>query len=311
MPRFITVFKRAIRDFLDDDCMSSGASIAYYTIFSLPPLLVIVVYAASAMGYSQTQVSALMKKQMGIPVQRQLVQDKTTSSDKTQKRDQEPMIVRGIDPILKLVGGFVLFFTVTSVFAQFQYALNRTWHVEPDPDASGAWVFVRKRFLSFAMILVLLFLLLVSLVLTTFIDEIVAYIQHATIDSAAAVFAVVLNNIVSAAVATVLFAAMFKFMPDAKIGWRGVWTGALATAVLFIMGKAAMGWYLDRANFESAWGSAAASMIAILVWVYYNSLLVLFGAEFTQEWAASYYGGVEPAEGAVRVARVKKRIAKT
>lgn len=321
MSRLLSVLKKTISDFIEDDCLSSGAAIAYYTIFSLPPLLVMVVYVASAIGFTPDQVNALMKKQVGLPVQRELYaanQGDSAQAGNSQEGDQAAnqkeaqqsgaSLQRSLGPIVKTLGVIVLLFTATGVFAQFQYALNRTWNVELDPEHSGVVDFIKKRVLSFAMILIIIFLLLVSLVLTIFIEEIITYLQGAAVDFFAQGVAMLLNNLAAVAIATLLFAAMFKFMPDAKIEWRGVWVGAAATAVLFVLGKVAIGWYVQSSAVGSAWGSAATSMIAILVWVYYNSLLVLLGAEFTQEWAAQFGTGVEPVEGAVRVIRHTERV---
>jgi membrane protein len=181
-----------------------------------------------------------------------------------------------------------------------QYALNRAWDVKPDPKRGGGVIsFVFKRILSFGMVLVVAFLLLISMVLTTIIDEIVAYIQGGSPEGFALAIGIVLNNLAAFGVATLLFAAMYKVLPDAKMAWRDALIGASFTALLFIVGKALIGLYLQHTDLSSSWGSAAASMIGVLVWIYYSSLILLFGAELTQVWASQFGRGIQPAEGAV------------
>lgn len=214
----------------------------------------------------------------------------------------------GLGPVSKVIGIIVLIFSATGVFAQLQHALNRAWEVEPDPEQSGIWTFLFKRLLSLGMIAVLAFLLLVSLVLTTMVEEIVGLVTGGSMGTFAVVIGFILNALVTLAVATLLFAAMFKVLPDARMRWKDTWVGAFITAVLFVIGKTLLGWYLENSDIGSTWGSAAASMIAMLVWVYYTSLIVLFGAELAQVWANRYGAGIEPAKGAVRIVEEKRHV---
>jgi membrane protein len=178
--------------------------------------------------------------------------------------------------------------------------LNRAWEVKPDPDQGGVWSFITKRVLSFGMVIVVAFLLLVSFVLTTIIDELTGLLQGSAPSGAMIALGIVLNNAAAFLVAMLLFASMFKVLPDADMAWRDVWVGAASTAVLFVVGKALIGWYVQHSDLASGWGSAAASMIGVLVWVYYSCLILLFGAELTQVWASKYGQGIEPSPGAVR-----------
>jgi membrane protein len=141
--------------------------------------------------------------------------------------------------------------------------------------------------------------LLVSFVLTTVIDELVAMLQGTSPEGPALAVGIVLNYLAAFVVATLLFAAMYKVLPDAKMAWKDAFVGACLTALLFVIGKALIGWYLQNTDLASGWGSAAASMIGVLVWMYYSSLILLFGAELTQVWASDYGRGIEPAPGAV------------
>jgi len=226
--------------------------------------------------------------------------DKTASRDKNSIGEEEPKPGQ-FSTLSKIVGGAILLFSATGLFAQLQYALNRAWEVKPDPKRGGIVAFVVKRILSFGMVLVVAFLLLISMVLTTIIDEIVAYVQGGAPEGFSLAVGMILNNVAAFGVATLLFAAMYKALPDAKMAWRDVWIGAAVTALLFVIGKALIGVYLQHTDLSSSWGSAAASMIGVLVWVYYSSLILLFGAEVTQVWASRFGEGIRPAKGAIAV----------
>jgi membrane protein len=291
--RFFRVLKKAARDFSEDDCMSIGAAMAYYAIFSLPPLLVLVVTVAGYFGIEPKDIQKMVQDQAGLSAGSETLGQQggeEQASDKPKKSDF------GI--ISRIVGGAILLFSATGLFAQLQYALNRAWEVKPDPKQGGIWAFLTKRIFSFGMIVVVGFLLLVSFVLTTIIDELIAMMQGAPEGSDVAL-GIALNNAAAFVVSTLLFAAMFKVLPDAKIAWKDAFVGAAFTGLLFVIGKTLIGLYLQNSNLASGWGDAAASMIGVLVWMYYSSLIVLFGAEVTQVWASEYGRGIAPAEGAV------------
>ncbi|REK18814.1 MAG: YihY/virulence factor BrkB family protein [Planctomycetota bacterium] len=319
MSKFFAMLKTSVNDFIEDNCMASGAALAYYTIFSLPPLLVVVFLAANWFGVSDERIQEVVSRQIGMPIPAQQSDSESEgSADGSQQQGMglgmvadrtssvEP--IEALGPLSKIIGAAILIFSATGVFAQLQYDLNRAWEVELDPQQSGWKNFLIKRLLSLGMIIVIAFLLLVSLVITTLVDEGVQMAVGAGPDTLQTIVAIVVNNAVTIALATVLFAAMFKVLPDAKIRWKDMWIGALITAVLFVIGKELIGWYLQNSAIGSAWGSAAASMIALLVWVYYTSLIVLFGAEFTQAWARHFGQGIEPEKGAVRVVEEKREL---
>lgn len=301
MSDFFKALKTAAKDFSDDECMTSGAAIAYYTIFSLPPLLVVVFFIAGQFGVSQETVDRVLKDELGMPATQ--AQPQETAAAAT-----EGGIAGSLGPVGKVVGALILIFSATGVFAQLQFALNRAWEVERDPEQGGVLVFAMKRLLSLGMIVVIAFLLLVSMVLTTMIDEILRMMLGESPGQAGIIMGAILNGIVTIAVATLLFAAMYKVLPDAKMRWRDTWVGAAMTAVLFVIGKMLIGVYLNNSSIGSGWGSAAGSMIAMLVWVYYTSLIVLFGAELTQTWTARFGAGIEPSRGAVRIVEEKHRL---
>jgi membrane protein len=304
------LIKRAASEFSEDDCMSSGAAIAYYTIFSLPPLLVLVFFAADALGVSHQRIERIVKNQVGIPVGGVAgdASEESGGLESVAGAAQSGAEISALGPFARIAGILLLVFSATGVFAQLQYALNRAWEVEPDPEQGGVWRFFLKRLLSLGMIAVLAFLLLVSMVLSTLIDEVTRVVVGEDPGTVGMVIGEVLNGGVTLIVATLLFAAMFRLLPDARMRWKDVWAGAFITALLFVIGKTLIGLYLQNSDVGSVWGSAAASMIGMLVWVYYTSLIVLFGAEMTQVWANEFGAGIEPAKGAVRKVEEKRHI---
>lgn len=314
--------KQAVSEFFEDECMNSGAALAYYTIFSLPPLLALIFYIAGLFGASQEQIQRVVNDQLGVPIAEQQAEGQGGESAEGESQEEQPGslttlagresgqtdIGAGLGPLSKVVGVLILIFSATGVFAQLQFALNRAWEVEPDPDQGGVFSFLTKRLLSLGMILVIAFLLLVSLVLTTLLEELTRMVLGQPPDEQGKVVSFILNNLVALVVAIILFAAMFRILPDANMRWRDTWVGATMTAVLFIIGKSLIGWYLGSSKIGSSWGTAAASLVAMLVWIYYSSLIVLFGAELTQIWARRFGSGIEPEEGAVRTKKEKRHI---
>jgi membrane protein len=300
MGRLFRSLKKAVSEFSDDDCMSSGAAIAYYAIFSLPPLLVLLLMIAGYFGIEPERIQAAVQNQWGVASASSNSANESEFGQAGDKADEQEEPKPGQFGILsRIVGGAILLFSATGLFAQLQYALNRAWEVKPHPKQGGVWAFITKRVLSFGMVLVVAFLLLISFVITTVIDELTSLLQGGSPSGPALVIGMVLNNLAAFGVATLLFAAMYKVLPDVKMAWKDVWIGAMMTALLFVIGKSLIGWYLQHTDLGSGWGSAAASMIGVLVWMYYSSLFLLFGAELTQVWASEYGRGIEPAPGAV------------
>lgn len=316
MNRIIELFKTAGRDFIEDDCMSSGAAIAYYTIFSLPPLLAIVFMVTTSLGFSEEQVSTLIKQELGLPVsdhgqnpQSQQHSDDSKSESTSSGSDPGPLGLGQLGTVSKIVGALVLLFSAAGVFGQLQFSLNKAWEVKPDPKQGGIWNFLTKRVLSIGMVVVIGFLLLVSLVVTTVLDEVLKWIWGAS--SGGQVVGLLINELVAFAAATVLFATMFKVLPDARIRWADVWAGAAVTALLFVAGKFLIGWYLESSHVGSDWGTSATSVIGALVWVYYSSLIVLYGAELTQVRAKQLGHAIQPVSGAEKVVIEERAVAAT
>jgi membrane protein len=293
------IFKKSASDFIEDDCMDSAAALSYYTIFSLPALLVLILMLVSAVmdpsdvrGGLESQMQSLMGPSAGGQVR--------TIIEEAEQRPSSGFL----PTILGIVG---LIFGATGAFGQLQKTLNRAWNVEPDPNQGGIKSFLSKRVFSLGIILVIAFLLLVSLVISAALSGMGDRLGSFLPAGLSGPVLQALNLAISLAVITLLFAAMFKVLPDAKISWRSVWPGAIFTGVLFVLGKYLIGLYLGQSNPGEAYG-AAGSLAVLLLWVYYSSLIVLFGAEFTETWAEKRGEGIEPEPGAVRVRREKQRV---
>lgn len=283
------LLKRTFKDFMEDGCPQMAAALSYYTIFALPPLLILILTVVG-MVFDPAEVQEAMRGQVGAALGADGAQQIGTIIEQADRPEG-----RGVRA---LVGIGALILGATGAFMQLQNALNRAWEVEPDPDAGGVKNFILKRFLSLGMILGLAFLLLVSLALSALISmagDVVGRILPGTSEP----LLHVLNFVLSLAIITLLFAAIFKILPDARIGFRDALVGGVVTALLFVIGKFALGFYLGRSNPGEAYG-AAGSLALLLVWIYYASMIVLLGAEFTQVWAESRGKGIEPEEGARR-----------
>jgi membrane protein len=283
----VGLLKQTFRDFSADDCPRMAAALSYYTVFALPPLLILILTVVGIV-FDPAQVQEAIRGQIGDAMGPEGAQQIGTIIEQADQPEG-----RGVRA---LVGVGALVLGATGAFLQLQGALNRAWGVEPDPDAGGIRNFVLKRALSLGMIFGLAFLLLVSLALSAAISmlgDVVGRILPGVSEG----FLLLLDFGLSVGVITLLFAAMFKILPDARIAWRDVWVGAAVTALLFVIGKFALGFYLGRSNPGEAYG-AAGSLALILVWIYYASMIVLLGAEFTQVWAERRGAGIEPEEGA-------------
>lgn len=298
---YFQILKRSVNDFMKDECTTMAAALAYYTVFSLPPLLLLIVMIAGAvMGPHQVQEA--IHGQFGSLMGQAGADEIRTIIEKAQETKQ-PNSGRPLASILSIAA---LIFGATGAFAQLQMALNKAWEVEPDPKQGGVKNFIVKRVFSFGMILGIAFLLLVSLALTAAISAMGDVIGR-LVPGLGAPLLLAVNFGVSFAVITLLFAAMFKILPDAKIDLRDVWVGAVLTTLLFLVGKFGIGFYLGQSNPGEVYG-AAGSLAVMLLWVYYASLIVLFGAEFTETWAEFRGGGIRPEAGAVRVEEKKEHV---
>ena len=277
------MLKMTYADWSEDKAPRLGAALAYYTVFSLAPLLIIVLAIAGLLFDAET-VRSQISQQAGLGERGE--EGLTMLVEGAENRDAGLVAT-----ILSIVA---ILFGATGVFIQMQDALNTIWEVEPKPG-QGVWGFIKNRLLSFAMILAIGFLLLVLLIVSAALHGVQEYLGHLL--PMPDWTAQLLNIIVSFLGVTLLFALIFKYLPDVKIGWRDVWLGAAVTALLFTLGKFLLALYLGRASADSAYGAAGA-LVIIMLWAYYSSQILFFGAEFTQVYAKSYGTRIQPAEHA-------------
>jgi membrane protein len=275
MKKYFTLFKQTISEFSSDKVPRLGAALAYYTIFSLAPLLLIVIAIAGlAFGHdaAQNKIFEQLKGVMGP----------------TTAVDVQEMVKNAAKPksgtVATIIGIATLILGASGVFGQLKDALNTIWDVAPR-KGGGILVLIKDRFLSFAMVFGVGFLLLVSLVIDTAITAMGTYATD-HLPGGEALWHIV-ELVFSFCVITVLMAMIFRFLPDLRIEWRDVWLGATLTSLLFILGKYALGIYFAKSAVGSSFG-AAGSLVIVLLWVYYSAQILLFGAEFTQVYARSH-----------------------
>jgi membrane protein len=280
------LIRRTVSAWVDDDAPSLGAALAYYTMFSLAPLLLIVVSVAglvfgadAARGEVFGQIRGLVGDEGAVAIQSLLDSVSSPSG--------------GV--FATLVGVGLMVFGATTVFGELQDALDRIWRA-PQRPAGGSWSWLRARLLSFGLILGLGFLLMVSLLLSAGIAA--AEKWWAPMFGSWELLARIVNTLLGFGLVTVLFAAIFKIMPRVRIAWADVWVGAIVTAALFSVGRVLIGLYIGRSAVASGFG-AAGSLVVVLVWVYYSAQIFLLGAEFTWVYAHAHGSrrGENPEDG--------------
>jgi membrane protein len=286
------LLKKSFWAWTNENALEWGAALAYYTAFSMAPLLLIALtvtsffYQGDSLTYVHREISGLIGPNAATAL---------TSAIKS-IRTSENGTLAGLVSIVMLVIG------ASSVFNQLQSVLNRIWGVQPKPGHFWRDLF-KQRLISFAMVIGVSFVLLVSLMLSALIALATNYFTYLL--PGATLFWQALDTGVSFVVITFVFALIFKVVPDVKLEWRNVWLGAFVTAVLFVAGKTAIGYYLGRAGVESAYG-AAGSVLVLLAWVYYSSQILFFGAEYTKLHAEEYRARVKPIEGVKAVSEQAK-----
>jgi len=287
-----SILKCTASNFIDNNSLRLAGALAYNAIFSLPPLLLIVITAAGTFmeqdavtGKLFTQIDGLVGAKAAATIQESIL------TFNQQKQG-------GISAI---IGIGTLIFAATTFFVTLQESINSIWNVKAKPDttAGSAWNFVRDRLLSFGLILSVALLLLMSFVISALLTFFTDYLSQ-VLPGITVVLIKVIDFVVSLGVTSLLFAMIYRYLPDAIIRWRDVRIGALITGALFLLGKYLISFYISSFDPGSAYG-AAGSIIILLVWIYYSSLIIFFGAEFTQEYAAAYGQAVQPKRHAVRI----------
>lgn len=283
--KIFKIIKKAFKSWWEKDPFRESAIIAYYAIFALPGLLVVILTTAGYFfgrdainNHITAQFTSTMGADTALQVQNIIVQASEAKNSF----------------LATIIGVIVMFVGATGVFAQFQKSLNTIWEVKIDDSKSGIRDFVRIRLFSFGLIITIAFLLIVSLVISALLSAFGNWLSGHFSETFYVALQVV-NFIISFAILTILFALMFKFLPDAKIKWKHVWIGSVVTAFLFGMGKFGLGLYFGKLTPEVGYG-AAGSIILIMLWVSYSSMIVFFGAEFTRAYANCISGRVAPTE---------------
>ncbi|HSU20972.1 YihY/virulence factor BrkB family protein [Comamonadaceae bacterium OTU4NAUVB1] len=293
---FYDLARKAVMAWIDDLAPSMGAAISYYTMFSLAPLLVIVIAVAGAIfgreavqGEIVTQLQGLIGREGAVAVQGLI------------KSADEP--AKGL--IASLISIAVLIVGATTVFGELQSSLDRIWHVPEREKPSGVWGLLRARVLSFGLILGLAFLLMVSLLVSASVAAFGGWAGGLL--PGWELLLLGLNTVVSIGITTVLFAMIFKLMPTVRIEWHDVWIGAIVTAVLFEVGKTLIGLYLGKSGVNESF-AAAGSLVVLLAWVYYAAQIFLLGAEFTKVYANEHgsIAGTKATAATQAVAAVKE-----
>ena len=283
------VIKATFMGFINDNGLKLSASLAYYTIFSLAPLIIIVISITSLVlhnfNYNDT-FYAHLSRFIGHDAVKQLQQIVTN------------LQLSGKTGTALIIGSAVLLLGASSMFVEIQDSLNIIWNVKSKPK-KGWLKWLQNRFLSFSLIIALGFLLLVSLIINVALNALSDRLEHFLPYVTVTLFELI-NLLISLIVIAVLFGIIFKFLPDVKIKWRDVRSGAIFTAVLFMLGQYLIGLYLKYTAQGSGYG-AAGSLVVILVWIYYTSAILYIGAEFTEVYAEARGSDIEPADYAVHV----------
>jgi membrane protein len=285
--RAISVFtfsKKVVLEFIDDNVMKYGASLSYYTVFSLAPMLVIIISICGILfGHDavQGQLYGEIKDLVGSQAALQ-IQDTIKNIHLT----RETPFATAVSFIVLLIGG-------TGMFGEIQDSLNRIWGLKVKNKKTW-WKLILSRLLSFSLIISLGFVLMVSLLLNALI-AVVGDKLNKLVAGVDKVLIPIIDNLITFSITTLLFAVIFKVLPDAKIKWKDVMVGAFITAILFTLGKIGIGVYLGKSDMATIYG-AAGSVIIIMIWAYYSSVILYLGAEVTKVYATQYGGKIQPSE---------------
>ena len=287
------VLKDSFKGFNEDKVPKLSASLAYYTVFSLGPLLIVVIFLSSIFFGREAIEGSIYTQMQGFvgPESAKQIQDIVKNATLADKG--------GLSAVIGII---TLLIGATTVFAEIQDSINSIWGLKAKPKL-GVMKIVKDRLLSFGIIGSLGFLLLVSLGVSTIIDALNTRLQNLFPDVAVVVFYIV-NLILTLVIVSGLFAVIFKVLPDAKIKWKDVIGGAIATAILFIIGKFLISFYISKSDVGITYG-AAGSLVILIVWIYYSSIILYFGAEFTKAYAMKFGTEIHPSEFAVTFKNVE------
>lgn len=292
MKRWGKILLCTARNWSADNVFKHAAAVSFYTLFSMAPIVIIAVSVAGVIFGEAAAQGRLGQELVGIVGEEAaVVIEKAVEDSRQEKRGWFPTV---IGAVMLLVGA-------TAVFAQLQESLNSIWRVAAKPSRSGIAVLLIRRLMSLALVLTVGFLLLVSLVLSTALTALLQFAEH-RIDIPPLTLRVV-DMVINLGVITVLFAMIFKVLPDVVLRWRDVWKGAFLTAVLFSGGRFLISFYLGHSTVTSTY-AAAGSLVVVLMWVYYSCLLLFFGAEFIRAYLKIVGRTPRPKSTAVHIRRI-------
>lgn len=288
-----TVLKKAFKGFSNDKVMKLSASLAYYTVFSIGPMIIVIIYVAGLIYGREAVQGTIFEQIQGLVGSSAAAQIQDMIKSAALNREGNFAFVLGI--ITLIVGA-------TSVFAEIQDSVNQIWNLKPKPK-KGWLKMLTDRLLSFSVIIGLGFILLVSLLVNGLMEILMNRLQ-ARFPNLALVVVYILNILVTFCVITTLFGAIFKVLPDAVIKWKDVIVGSMVTATLFMLGKFAITFYIGSSNVGGTYG-AAGSLVILLLWVYYSAVILYFGAEFTKAYATQFGSSIKPSPFAVWVKNIE------
>jgi membrane protein len=292
----VQVLKATAQEWSQDKCPQLGAALAYYAVFSLAPLILLLLGVFGIIYGGNQQAREKILEQLSYFIDPSALQSVQEIAAKAAQ--PQPGLWAAIAGIL------IALFGASGIFGQLQDALNSIWDVKPKPKL-GVWAFIRSRFLSFGMVGGVCFLVLISLTVEGVLKGLHDFLQGVMPGGHYVGLAVF--YLFDLVIIVLLFAMIFRFLPDVKISWRDVWYGAALTAVLFVIGKFLLGLYLSSGAAGSAYG-AASSLVTLLLWVFYSAQILLFGAEFTRIYADTYGSHIQPAEFAVRIQKSESEL---
>lgn len=283
------LFKVSVMEFLDDNCVKFSASLSYYTIFSIPPLAILMISSAgyffgeeAVRGEFFSQIEDLVGSNAALQIQEAIKGIRLSDNMN----------------IATIIGFVTLLFSASGIFAEIQSSINYIWELKPKPK-KGLVRMVINRLISFSMIGALGFILLVSLIVNTTIEYLYDYLSE-LFHNDIVFFASTVNSLIVLIIVMLIFGFIFKTLPDGKLGWKETMVGSLFTAVLFMIGKWAIGLYLGNSAKMDLYG-AAGSILVILVWVYYSAIILYFGAVFTKNYSEMYGKPIKPNDYTMRV----------
>ncbi|MGM0635848.1 MAG: YihY/virulence factor BrkB family protein [Bacteroidota bacterium] len=287
--KYIKIIVDSIQDFTSNQSMSFAAGTAFYTIFSLPAFLIIILNIGASV-YEKSEIREELFTQVESVA--------GTEARSTLANVLENFAFESNSMISASIAILIMVFSATTVFVSLQNAINHIWHIKPKPK-TGILKFLFNRLLSFSLVAAIGFILIVSLLLDALVS--VAFKHFSDILEGLGVYALFVGElIISQLVLVIIFALMFKILPDAKVRWKDTWTGAIITTLLFLIGKFLIGLYMGTNDLGSTYG-AAGSLVILLIWVYYSVIIFLFGAQITFYIAENIGGNIQPSSQAVKI----------